>query len=260
MVGAEDASVVSGAEVVIVVRISQAQLACYNLMSLKSAAGLIVYKTSFFLEGPEGGEPFRYGGEVAREIIASRCPTLAGFVQSRSLAEQVNPARSAPFIGVAELWFAREADALALHPESLEDLLTAETSVGATVTGMMHTIMRLPSYYDGGHIKGVFGFSSLESLDIEAFQRYWLLEHGPIAALTEGAVCYTQCHPPAAGYAEHRPDFDGISEFYWPDAAAARAAMRSRQMVEDQAADAQKFAQPGSVILFLAREEVVIPC
>jgi hypothetical protein len=30
--------------------------------------------------------------------------------------------------------------------------------------------------------------------------------------------------------------------------------------VEDQAADAQKFAQPGSVILFLAREEVVIPC
>ena len=219
-----------------------------------------MFKTSFFLEGPEGSEPFRHGGEVAREIISLRCPTLAGYVQSRSLVEQVNPARSAPFIGVVELWFAREADALAIRAEELEDLLTGQTCVGTTVTGMMHTIMRLPSYYEGEHIKGVFLFRCLESLDIDAFQRYWLLEHGPIAALTEGAVCYTQCHPPAAGYAQQRPDFDGVSEFCWPDVAAARAAMRSRQMVEDQASDAQKFAQPGSVILFLASEEVVIPC
>jgi uncharacterized protein (TIGR02118 family) len=225
-----------------------------------------VFKTSFFLEGSAGNEPFRYGGEAAREIISSRCPALAGYVQSRSLAEQLNPARSAPFSGVAELWFAREEDALAMalqtdeQAEALEDLLSAETSVGAVVSGMMHTIMRLPSYYDGDHIKGVFVFKCLEALDIDAFQRYWLREHGPIAALTEGALCYTQCHPPAAFYGEGRPAFDGISEFYWPDAATARAAMRSRQMVEDQASDAQKFAQPGSVILFLAGEEVVIPC
>ena len=30
-------------------------------------------------------------------------------------------------------------------------------------------------------------------------------------------------------------------------------------MIEDQATDSQNFAEPGSVILFLAGEEVVIP-
>ena len=42
------------------------------------------------------------------------------------------------------------------------------------------------------------------------------------------------------------------------DVAAARAAMKSRQMTEDQSTDAKDFAEPGTVLLFLATEEVVI--
>ena len=221
-----------------------------------------MFKTSFFLEGPVGSDPFRFQGEAAADAIVACAPSLAGYVQTRTLEEQVDPGADAPFTGIAELWFAQEPAALAMErqPDKLEALLSTETRIGRTATGMMRTVMRLPSYYDGGHIKGVFPFRCLDTLAVEAFQRYWWLEHGPIAARTAGAVCYTQCHPAQSRYAESRPAFDGITELYWPDAATARAAMASRQMIEEQAGDAQNFAEPGSVILFLAREELVIRC
>lgn len=219
-----------------------------------------MFKSSFFLEGPEDSDPFRCGGTEAAEIVAGCFPGLAGYTQTRTLADQVDPSARSPYTGVAEFWFAEQADALAaeVQGERLVALLTGETQVGASASGMIRTVMRTPSFYESGFIKGVFPFRRRDSLSVEAFQRYWWLEHGPVAALTEGSVCYTQCHPPKARYASGRPPFDGITELYWPDVAAARAAMGSRQMVEVQAADARNFAEPDSVVLFLAGEEVVI--
>ncbi len=220
-----------------------------------------MFKTSFFLEGPEGSDPFRLAGEAAAATIAAGFPTLTGYIQSRTLTEQVDPSAGSPFTGVAELWFGTEAEAFAAEREAgrLEGLLSDGTRPGPTVSGMMRTVMRLPSFYEGGLIKGVFPFRRQERLSVEDFQHYWWLKHGPIAALTEGSGCYSQCHPVPARYAERRPPFDGVTELYWKDVAAARAAMSSRQMVEDQSTDAKNFAEPGSVILFLAREEAVLP-
>jgi len=219
-----------------------------------------MFKTSFFLEGPVGSDPFRYGGEAAAQAIAGQIQGLAGYTQTRTLSEQVDPTTDAPFTGVAECWFVAESAAREAEAESaiLAALLTPETRIGPSLSGMIRTVMRLPSYYDGDCIKGVFPFRCQDRLSVEGFQRYWWNEHGPIAARTEAALCYTQCHPSEARYADGRPPFDGITELYWPDAASARAAMSSRQMIEEQATDAQNFAEPGSVILFLAEEEIVI--
>ncbi len=220
-----------------------------------------MFKSSFFLEGPVGSDPFGTGADTAAEIAAALYPGLAGYTQTRTLDEQVNPAAGSPFTGVAELWFASEEAAIAAESDAgqLNGLLSPGTRVAATLSGMMRSVMRTPSYYEGGHIKGVFPFRCQAAIRFEAFQRYWWQEHGPIAAHTEGAVCYTQCHPTAARYALHPPTFDAITELYWPDAAAARKAMNSRHMIDVQAADARNFTEPDSVILFLAREEVVIP-
>ncbi|MEZ5599032.1 MAG: EthD domain-containing protein [Pseudomonadales bacterium] len=79
-----------------------------------------------------------------------------------------------------------------------------------------------------------------------------------MAALTEHAVYYLQCHPLPETYGQTPPPYDGITELHWPDTASARAAMASRQMREDQSNDARNFAEPGSVLLFLAVEEIVI--
>jgi len=220
-----------------------------------------VFRTSFFLAGAHGSDPFCSRGQAAAESISEGYNGLAGYTQTRTLGEQVDPSSEPPFTGVAELWFAREEDALdaELREDSLRPLLASESAIAQVSTGDARTVMRLPRFYEGGLIKGVFPFRRQQRLSVEAFQRYWWLEHGPIAALTEGAVCYTQCHPPAACYSNGQPPFDGITELYWPDVAAARSAMSSRQMIEDQATDAQNFAEPGSVILFLAEEEIVIP-
>jgi hypothetical protein len=54
------------------------------------------------------------------------------------------------------------------------------------------------------------------------------------------------------------PPFDAVTELFWPDVASARASMASRQMREDQGADARNFVDPESVLLVLAEEEVVL--
>lgn len=218
-----------------------------------------MFKTSFFLEGPDGSDPFCARGEAALQMV-QRVPGLVGYTQTRTTDEQVDPAAGSPFTGVAELWFADgvAASAAEAHADALQGLITEQTAVAACLSGMMRTVMRKPAFYDGAMVKGVFPFRCQESLGAERFQKYWWLEHGPIAARTEGALCYTQCHPPLAGYQAGKPPFDGITELYWPDLATARAAMGSRQMREEQAADARNFAEPDSVILFLASEEVVL--
>ena len=220
-----------------------------------------MYKTYFFLEGAPGSDAFRASGEQAAQLLTEAIPQAQGYTQTRTLAEQVDPQAVPPFTGIVELWFADPAAALngTAQAEALAPLLSDSTRVGPIVTGMARTVMRLPEYYRGGYIKGVFPFRRQDRLSVPDFQRYWWQNHGPIAALTEQAVYYLQCHPLPQTYDRGRPPYDGITELHWPDAAAARAAMASRQMTEDQASDAQNFAEPGSVVLFLAAEEVVVP-
>ncbi len=219
-----------------------------------------MFKTYFFLEGAPGSDPFHATADQAQALFRQVLPQAIGYTQTRTLADQVDPQATPPFIGVAELWFAEQAAALdsTTQAAALGDLLSASTRVGPIVTGMARTVMRLPQHHQGGFIKGVFPFRRQDHLSVEDFQRYWWLNHGPIAALTEQAVYYLQCHPLAETYARGRPPYDGITELHWPNVAAARTAMSSRQMVEDQSSDAQRFAEPGSVLLFLAEEEVAV--
>ena len=220
-----------------------------------------MFKSYFFLEGEAGAEPFLAGGSDAADLLRGAVPPAAGYVQTRTLAQQINDEDEPPYIGIAELWFARAAHALnsAAHAQALNGMLAPDVRVGPIVTGAARTVMRLPEHHTGRHIKGVFPFRRKTGMSVGEFQHYWWLNHGPIAALTESAVYYLQCHPLGESYERGTPPYDGITELHWPDVAAARSAMASRQMREDQSNDASNFAEPGSVVLFLAREEVVIP-
>ena len=219
-----------------------------------------MYKTYFFLEGEAGVDPFRQEGDAAAQALRAAVPEAAGFTQTRTLSEQIEGRGEPPFVGVAELWFSEKRAALASveHAQALQPILADGVRVGPIVTGMARTVMRLPAQHAGGFIKGVFPFRRKPGMSVADFQHHWWLNHGPIAALTEQAVYYLQCHPMPETYTPGRPPFDGITELHWSDVPAARASMASRQMVEDQGSDAANFVEPDSVILFLAREEVVI--
>ncbi len=219
-------------------------------------------KTYLFLDARDGADPFRLRGAAAAEVIGRVCPRAVGYGQCRMLPEQLDTAAVPPYSGVAELWFADATEALAAM--SQRDMLAAEllrepVTVVAALTGEERVLMRLPAHHSERFIKGVFPFRRRASLGVEAFQRYWLHEHGPLAAATQGALAYLQCHPlPRCYEGGEAPPFDGVTELHWRNAAAARRAMASRQMREVQAVDAQNFAEPGSVQVFLVDEELVL--
>ncbi|MEM1437300.1 MAG: EthD domain-containing protein [Pseudomonadota bacterium] len=223
-----------------------------------------MFKTCVFLNtstDAHAPDPFRYRDETAAAECRALCPDVAGYTQTRALADQVEPGAAPAFAGVAELYFQEPQQALAVGnaPERLAPLLEGGSDrIGPVITGLTRTVMRLPAHLTRVSIKGVFPFRRKAELTVEAFQRYWWQHHGPIAALTEEALCYLQCHPLEATYGTERPAYDGITELHWPDVEAARRSMASRQMQEDQAGDAVNFVDLENVLLFLAEEEAVI--
>ena len=118
--------------------------------------------------------------------------------------------------------------------------------------------MRLPEHPHARGIKLVFPFRRKAGLSVDAFRKRWWHGHGPIAARTEHALYYLQCHPLEEFYAGGaEPPFDGVTELHFADLALARAAMASEQMRVDQGEDAQHFAAAGSVQMFAASEEIL---
>jgi hypothetical protein len=153
---------------------------------------------------------------------------------------------------------ARPAGALALGERAaVEALLAPGARLGPVVTGLARVVLRTAEHHERPCVKGVFPFRRKPGMEIEAFQRRWWLGHGPIAARTEGASYYLQCHPLVESYRTAAPDFDGVTELHWLDLSAARRAMSSAQMRVDQANDSPHFAAPGSVRLFVAEEEIL---
>ena len=216
-------------------------------------------KTYLFIEGPGGGDPFALRGAAAAEAALAAVPGLSGYIQTRALDDQIGD-EPAAFAGAMELWF-RDADAALAstdHALSMQPMLADGFRIGPIITGVARTVIRLPEHHTGAFIKGVFPFRRRADLSVADFQHHWWLKHGPIAALTEDAVYYLQCHPLLQLYDRGRPPFDGVTELHWPSVAAARSAMSSRQMTEDQAGDAKNFVDTDSVVLFLAEEEVVL--
>jgi len=224
-----------------------------------------VYKSYFFLEGRWGDQPFRLTGTAAATAVREALPELTGYTQTRSLAgyngEQIEADGQAPFVGVAELWFSDPQVALnsVQHAGALALLLSDDVNIGPIVTGRARTVMRLPAHHLTPHIKGVFPFRRKPQMSVQDFQHYWWHQHAPIAALTEQALYYLQCHPLPQTYATGKPPYDGITELHWPTVTAARESMASRQMRVDQGEDAANFVDRDSVVLFLAEEEAVIP-
>lgn len=215
-----------------------------------------MFKVYFLLES--AGDPFLYRGDEALAQVQSVFPNAVGYVQSRALAEQIDDRPAPPYSGSAELWFRYASHAVAAVKVDLTGLLIPDARRKASVVGTERVVMRLPSHLSQQHIKGIFAFSRKEGMDPEAFQHHWWHNHGPIAALTEEALCYIQVHTLLQCYETGQPAIDGITELHWADRFIAARSMQSRQMREDQGNDAANFADPESIELFLVEEEVII--
>jgi hypothetical protein len=217
-----------------------------------------MFKTYYFLESDSLRDPFSVSGAEAVRRADALFPRAAGVTLARSLAEQVDPSARAAFAGAAELWHFRADDALArAEQRGVEALLAPGVRIGPVITGLARVALRTADHHGSAGIKCVFPFRRTSGMSVETFQQRWWHGHGPIAARTEGALFYLQCHPLLETYATGAPAFDGVTELHFHDLAAARSAMASRQMREDQGRDAPHFAAAGSVQMFAAKEEIV---
>lgn len=218
-----------------------------------------MYKTYYFLESAGGTDPFLASGAAAVRWVEERLPLVDGFTQARPAPEQIARSAEPPFAGIVEVWHARLEHALDPRERAIvAGCLARGARIADCYTGLARTVMRLPAQFGSDAVKGVFPFRRKVGLSVDAFRRRWWHGHGPIAARTEHALLYLQCHPIDESYAGGaEPRFDGVTELHWPSLALARRAMASEQMRVDQASDSPDFAAAASVLLFMAQEEIV---
>ncbi len=214
-----------------------------------------MYKAHFFLAGAH--DPFAASGSRAEALVRQLAPEVSGYVQSRASTAQLSD--DIAYQGVAECWFGSDVAALWAGATMRDCALWApRTQVKAVVVGRERTVLRTAQFAHGRGVKGVFPFLHRSDFEVAEFQSYWWYNHGPIAARTEDADGYLQCHPLPASYEQRLAGYDGVTELFWPDFATAKAAMASDQMTVEQSTDAKNFVDTDSVALFFAEEEVVI--
>ena len=75
--------------------------------------------------------------------------------------------------------------------------------------------------------KVVTAYKRKPGMDVEAFQRYWLENHAPIAACLPGLRRYVQSHSLVQGYRKGDLPCDGLSEMWFDSRDAWQSAMAS---------------------------------
>jgi len=196
--------------------------------------------------------------EDAVDTLRQSCPSIEAALLSNVIKDAI-PGRSTLLSGVLELWFENIADADAASEFSPAMLFVKPVETVSVLMTMERLVMRQPSFYRNNGVKGIYAFRRKGGMPVKEFQHYWWHNHGPIAALTENATCYVQCHVTKESYQNVSPAYDGVTEIYWPDVPAALASLGSRQMTEDQSNDAKNFADADSIELMIAEQHMIIP-
>jgi uncharacterized protein (TIGR02118 family) len=196
--------------------------------------------------------------ENAAELIKTLYPSTKAAVLSVAIVDAI-PGRPLNMSGALELWFDDADEANAASQVLPTAIFTQPIEVTGTAVGIERVVMRRPDFYQNRGVKGLYAFRRKSDMSVDDFQFYWWQNHGPIAALTESATCYVQSHVLKSAYKNGSPDFDGVTELYWPDVPSALQAIGSRQMIENQSADARNFVVLESVDLMIAEQHMIIP-
>lgn len=93
-------------------------------------------------------------------------------------------------------------------------------------------------------------------MEVDAFQRYWREQHGPIVARLPGLRRYVQSHPMLGGYAKGDLPYDGVAEL-WFDDKDALAAIDGTAELAAAKADEPNFIDPASLVELVVDEHVI---
>ncbi len=213
-----------------------------------------MFRLTIFTEAPLSAAP----GRTRFHELQRLCPGLVGYVESDALAEQIDDNAPA-FAAISELYFANSvaAEQAAAQGKALTQALAVAHDAPLMLC-QQRTVLRTADYRPGTGLKITFPFRRLATLALADFQHYWWHHHGPIAAQTGGALCYTQQHLLPTSDGAHSRRWDAITELHFADRDGAVAAMASEHMKVDQTEDARNFVDLDSVAIVLMRERVLL--
>jgi uncharacterized protein (TIGR02118 family) len=193
--------------------------------------------------------------------IAGAIKGVRRYVQCHTLPETYAGGQEPAFDGAAQLsWDSVEAmGEIAGTPEvraALEDekKFIDHSRVAMTVTEEKAEVDNLVPNQDA--VKLIACLKRKDGSTREEFDEYWGGTHAPLVKKIPGVVKYVRCLA-VGGVGGAEPAFDGVAEVYFSDLGALGAGMASPDG-QAVAADTAKFADSGSVQVFITRERVVV--
>lgn len=212
-------------------------------------------------------EQFHRHWREVHALLALRIKTLRRYVQSHRIPQQIAGFSSAPYEGVAEVWFDTLETALGLrtNPEYLEGAYRdepnfIETSGLAFLPTQENVVVAGPSFAkDTPAVKGLFLVKRKPGMSVAEFQDYWRNIHAPLVPRTPHLLRYVQCHVlPTMYEADSPPAYDGVAELWWPNLAKFQESWASPELQVEQLTDARNFIDGQHSTAFLAEENRVI--
>ena len=194
--------------------------------------------------------------------VVTRLPGVRRYVQSHTLLsayQRGNPA----YDGIAEVWADDTAALRAMtqspvHPELQADeaRFIDRTSMGVIITED-HVVKEGAAAPDTA-VKSVDFLVRKAGLQLEEFQRHWLMVHGPIAAAIPALRRYVQSHTRRSAYEAGRvPAYDGAAITWYDSTDEFRAAAAGAEYAR-VAADGLEFLAMDRVRSILTREHVIV--
>lgn len=217
---------------------------------------------NFFKRRPElSAERFRQYWLGHHAAVIRAIPEIRKYVASIALPSSYRNGREPLYDGISEVWFDDEetiratAGSAPRRAAAADDAVFADTSkVGGIITD---EIVQKEGTPPKDAVKVLSLLTRKAGMDVAAFQSYWRINHGPLAAKIPQARRYVQCHVRPFAYADGRtPRYDGIAEVWFDDFDAVRAS-GSADIYQEVRADEPKFLAVPFPVIFATEYRIV---
>lgn len=181
-------------------------------------------------------EDFRSYWLNQHAAIIRAIPELRKYVASITLPSAYRN-REPLYDGISEAWFDDEdtlrvtADSPPRRAATADDTRFVDMSKTGSI--VVDEIIQKGGMPGAGAVKMFSLLTRKPGTEVAAFQAYWRMHHGPLAAKIPQARRYVQCHVRSSGYADGRtPRYDGVAELWFDNFEAVRDSGKTEEYAE----------------------------
>jgi len=190
--------------------------------------------------------------------VVTQLPGIVRYIQNHTTAAL--PGRTAPFDGIAEVWFeSKDAMKANVGSDALRRIRTDEANfIDASSTGTIITDDFYLKEPGPAETKLMALVRRQPDLSLDEFTRKYRDEFGPLVANLAGIAGYLQGHCALGAYRDGRePPYDALATLWFADAEGMQATFGSSEMASISEIE-QHILQLDKVDAILCQEVVII--